>query len=133
MYIGKKRRGSRYWWRRIQSRKYRRVLIVKSILVVVVTAVMFLLASRSSVGNGLCLLAWCLVVGIILIPFKKNLRGTQSKEWSKAQQTPARPSKSKEFGAYSQRPAEASISHIKEVKSKTINTQSQQNELNKTS
>ena len=72
-------------------------------------------------------------MGIILIPYKKILRGTQSKVPSKAQQIPVRPSKFKELGAYSLRSAEASISRIKEVKSKTINTQSQQNELNKTS
>ena len=133
MYVGKKRRDSRHWWRRIQSRKYRRVLIIKSILLVMVTAIMYMIASKSSFGNGLCLLAWCLVVGIILIPFKKILRGKQSKESSQAQQILARSSKHKEFGAYSKQSAEASISRIKEVKSKTINTRPQQNVLKETS
>ncbi|MCP4258688.1 MAG: hypothetical protein GY774_14485 [Planctomycetes bacterium] len=125
-YEGKQRRDSRHWWRRIQSRKYRRVLIVKSVLIVMVTAVMFLLASLSSVGNGLCLLAWCLVVGIILIPFQKNLRGTQSKESPQAQQTSRRVSKPQEVGTTSQRTIKASTYRIDEILSKNINTESQE-------
>lgn len=70
----KKRRDSRHWWRRIQSRKYRRELIVRSTLVVIVTVTMCLLALLISGLNVLCLLAWCFIVSIILIPFTTNLR-----------------------------------------------------------
>ncbi len=76
----KKRRDSRHWWRRIQSRKYRRELIVRSILVVIVTATMYLLASLNSGRNDLYLLAWCLIVGIILIPFMLNLRVSKAQK-----------------------------------------------------
>ena len=70
----KKRRDSRHWWRRIQSRKYRRELIVRSIFVVVVTTTMCLLALLNRGRYVLCLLAWCFIVGIILIPFMMKLR-----------------------------------------------------------
>ena len=76
----KKRRDSRHWWRRIQSRKYRRELIVRSILVVIVTAAMYLLTSLNSGRNVLYLLAWCLIVGIILVPFMLKLRASKAQK-----------------------------------------------------
>ena len=76
----KKRRDSRHWWRRIQSRKYRRELIVRSILVVLDTAAMCLLKSLNSGRNVLYLLAWCLIVGIILVPFMLKLRASKAQK-----------------------------------------------------
>jgi hypothetical protein len=73
-YYKKRRIDSRNWWRRIQSRKYRQELVVRSILVMIVTAIMYLLTSLNSGRNVLYLLTWCLIVGIILIPFMLNLR-----------------------------------------------------------
>ncbi|MBW7992841.1 MAG: hypothetical protein FVQ84_22865 [Planctomycetes bacterium] len=126
MYKGKKRRDSRHWWRRIRSRKYKRVLIKKSVLVVMVTAGMYLLASLNSGRNGLCLLAWCLIVCIILIPFKKILRGKESKEPPQRQQVSRRVSKPQEVKATSHLTTKASTYHIDEIPSKSINTESQE-------
>lgn len=126
MYKGKKRRDSRHWWRRIQSRKYKRVLIKKSVQVVMVTAGMYLLACLSSGRNSLCLLAWCLIVCTILVPFKKKLRGTESKKSPQEQQTSRRVSKPQEIKATSQLTIKTSIYHIDEIPSKSINTESQE-------
>jgi len=78
----KRRRDSRHWWRRIQSRKYKRVRVItyKSVLVVMVSVLMYLLAGLSSGRNYLWVLAWSLIVGTILISSKKYLRGFKSQE-----------------------------------------------------
>jgi hypothetical protein len=126
VYKGKKRRDSRHWWRRIQSRKYRRVLIKKSVVVVIVTAGMYLLARLSSGRNGLCLLAWCIIMCTILIPFKKILRCTESKEPPQGQQTSGRMPKPQEIKATSQLTTQASTYRIDEIPSKSIKTESQE-------
>ncbi|MHC4160405.1 MAG: hypothetical protein ACYSSO_15170 [Planctomycetota bacterium] len=124
-YKGRKRRDSRHWWRRIQSHKYRRVLITKSVQVVIVTAGMYLLASLSSGLNGLCLLAWCLIVCTILVPLKKILRGKKSKEPPQVQQALRKLSTSQEIKPTPPPTTKASTYHIDEIPSKNINTESQ--------
>lgn len=133
MYKGKKRRDSRHWWRRIQSRKYRRVLIIEAVLLVIVTSAVFLLAYLGSIHYGLCLLAWCLAVGIILIPLINSLRRTESKEPPQAKQISVGLPESKEGGASLKRPAGALNYPIEEIPPKNINEQSHQSKLNETS
>jgi len=70
----KKRRNSRHWWRRIQSRKFRRELIIRSILVLITTVTTSLLAFLNRGLYVLCFLAWCCIVGIIIIPFMMHLQ-----------------------------------------------------------
>ena len=125
MYKGKKRRDSRHWWRRIQSGKYRRLLIIEIVLVLIVTGAMFLLAYLSGVRYSLCLLAWPLVVVIILIPLIMKLRRTKSERPSKPQRTSAKLSKPQEVKTSSSKPDKASISHILEIASKTIDAHSE--------
>jgi len=78
----KKRRDSRHWWRRIQSRKYKRVRVLtkKGVQVVMISVLIYLLAGLSSGRNYLWLLAWSLIVGTILISSKKYLRASNAQE-----------------------------------------------------
>lgn len=78
----KRRRDSRHWWRRIQSRKYTRarVLTKKGVQVVMVSVLIYLLAGLSNGRNYLWLLPWSLIVGAILISSKKYLRGYKAQE-----------------------------------------------------
>lgn len=129
MYKGKKRRHSRHWWRRILSRKYRRLLFITSTLILIVTAALFLLASMSSGRNELCFLLWCLIVGIILVPSIMIFRRKESEEvWPQTQHASVILSKSQEIETDLQQNPEASEHRIKEIPSKSINTQSQQTE-----
>ncbi|MCP4257840.1 MAG: hypothetical protein GY774_09980 [Planctomycetes bacterium] len=131
MYL-KQRRDSRHWWRRIQSRKDRRI-IIKSVQVVMVTIGIYLLVYLTIIGrNHLCLLAWCLIVGTILIPFMKNLRDTEFKEPPQAQQTSKRVTQPQEDRAASQRITKASTYRIKEIPSNSINTESKETESKET-
>jgi hypothetical protein len=133
MYRGKKRQDSRHWWRRIQSGKYRRLLIIEIVLVLMVTAAMLLLAFLNIVRYSLCLLAWPLAVGIILIPLIMKLRRRKSKRPHQRHRTSARLSKPQKLKVSSPRPDEASISRIKEIASKTINTHSEHTKSSKDS
>jgi flagellar biosynthesis/type III secretory pathway M-ring protein FliF/YscJ len=88
-----------------------------------VTAAMFLFAYLSSVPRGFVLLAWCLIVGIILIPLIKSLRYTESKESPKSQKNPASDEKPQE-GKASSHPSTKTYNYsIEEISSKTINKQ----------
>ena len=122
-YKGKKRRDSRYWWRRIRSRKYRGLLIKKSIQLAIVTAAICVLAILTGGRYDLYFLIWCLIVGVIFISLKQNLRDTESLEQPQEQ----RHSKSKlqDITTASQQTPEKSAYPIDEIPSKKTKTKSQ--------
>jgi len=132
MYKGKKRRYSRHWWRRIQSRKYRRVLIIEAFLLLLVTAAMLFLAFPGGVPKSICLLAWCLIAGIILLPLIMSLRRPESMP-SREHQTLAGMPKIQDVDTSSPQPAEASNSRIKEIATKTIDAHSEHTKSKETS
>lgn len=120
MYKGKKRRHSRYWWRRIRSRKYRRLLIVQTVLLVIATAVMYLLSSQSNGRNGIYLLAWCLIVGTILISSIIIFRRKDSQEeLPQTQYVSVILSKSQEFDTDCGQTKETSAFPVEEIPSKS--------------
>ena len=122
-YKGKKRRDSRYWWRRIQSRKYRPLLIKKSIQLVIVTAAICLLAILTRGHYGLYCLAWFFIAGVILISLRQNFTAMEPLERSQKQQDSK--SKQKKIKAPSQQAAETSTCTIKEIPPKSTKTRSQ--------
>ena len=121
---GKKRRDSRYWWRRIRSRKYRGLLIKKSIQLGIVTIAICLLAILTRGRYGLYGLAWCIITGLILISLRQNLGDTQSLESPRKPQT-SKTLKLQEITAASQQTPQKSNHRIDEIPSKKSKTESQ--------
>ena len=124
-YKGKKRRHSRYWWRRIRSRKYRPLLIKKSIQFVVVTVAICLLAILTGGRYGLYCLAWFFIAAVILISLRQNLHAMKSLEQSKKRQNSKTVLKFQEIKAASQQTAKKSNHRIDEIPSKNTKNKSQ--------
>ncbi|MBN1806150.1 MAG: hypothetical protein JW837_12960 [Sedimentisphaerales bacterium] len=123
-YKGKKRRDSRYWWRRMWSRKYRPLLIKKTLQITMVTIALSLLALLTAAYGMLYFLAWCLIVGIIIFPLQRQLSDTQSVEHLLKTQKSKTFSKSQKVKTISQQTAKAPIHPVKEIPPKKIEAES---------
>jgi hypothetical protein len=132
MYRGKKRRDSRHWWRRIQSRKHRRLLIVDIILLAMVTAAIYLLAAFRPAPGSLYLLAWCIGAALILVPSALIIRASEAKNTPRPQNVTPAVSQPAELDSASQQTGKDSAHRIKEIPSKSTDRQSQHTESNET-
>ena len=128
-YKAKKRRESRYWWRRIRSRKYRPLLFKKTVQVTIVTIALALLAyltyGQSVLLYYLYCLAWCLMVGIVIFQIKQELSDTQSTKIHKKRRSSKKLSKPHKIKAVARRTAKTSAYRIDEIPAERIKTESQ--------
>jgi hypothetical protein len=128
-YKAKKRRDSRHWWRRIRSRKYRPLLFKKTIQVTVVTIALGLLAyltyGQSVLLYLLYLLAWCLMIGIVIVQIKQELNDTQFLKVPRKHRKPKKLPKQRKIKVFSRRTAKTSKYRIDEMPAERIKTKSQ--------
>ena len=124
-YKGKKRRHSRYWWRRIRSRKYRPLLIKKTIQFVIVTIAICLLAILTGGRYGLYCLIWFFIAGIIIVSLRLNLRAEESLGRSQKQQDSKAVLKPQGINVASQHNPQKSNHRINEIPSEKSKTRSQ--------
>ena len=114
-YKGKKRRHSRYWWRRIRSRKYKPLLIKKTVQFVAVTIAICLLAILTGGQYGLYCLAWFFIVGVILISLRQNLIAMESLNRSRDQKDSKNVLKFQEIKTASKQKQQKSNHRIEEI------------------
>jgi hypothetical protein len=123
-YKAKKRRESRYWWRRMWSRKYRPLLIKKTIQIMVVTVALTLLALLTTALSILYFLVWCLIVGIIIFHLQRELSNTEFIVIPRKMRKSRKVSKPRKIKAIAQRTAKTPLIPIKEVPPKKIESES---------
>lgn len=68
----KKRRDSRHWWRRIQSKKYYKTIIKKVVCIWFLSIGVYLFTALGIVPNDLLAVVWAILVVAIVIPDKSK-------------------------------------------------------------